>query len=106
MVQFALLKAPASLQYSAMTFPAYRHLLALTPARRHADDSAGRMIQPVALGACESDEPVGLALAETPLDTETDPELLSLYVSAPRRNEGIGAALLTDVPFSTRARLR
>jgi GNAT superfamily N-acetyltransferase len=104
MVQFALLKPPASLQYAAMTFPAYRHLLALAPARRHADDSVGRMIQPVAVGACDSDEPVGLALAETPLDTQTDPELLSVYVSAPRRNEGIGATLLASLESELRER--
>jgi GNAT superfamily N-acetyltransferase len=95
MLQFVLLKPPVSEQYSPMTFPAYRHLLTLAPTRRHADDSAGHLIQPLAMAACDSDEPVGLALAETPLAGETDPELLSLYVCAARRKEGIGAALLT-----------
>jgi GNAT superfamily N-acetyltransferase len=78
-----------------MTFPAYRHLLALEPAPRQPDEGDRRPVQPLAIGAANGETIVGLALAELPLDGDPhSPELLSLFVGADHRRQGIGTALV------------
>src|SRR5262245_23137965 len=80
-----------------MTFPAYRHLLTLAPAPRHADMADQPAIQPVAIAAWVGPKPVGLVLAETPIDgvrAEATPEILSLFVLADWRSRGVGTALV------------
>ena len=49
---------------SGMTFPAYRHLLSLERAPRQLDMGPQNPITPVAVGAFEGSEALGLALAE------------------------------------------
>lgn len=80
--------------FQAMTFPAYRHLLALQPCFRHPEENHPRQIQPLAIGAWESGEPAGLLVAELPMESGADPELLSLFVTSERRREGIATALI------------
>lgn len=89
-----LLSPPVAPELRAMTFPAYRHLLDLVPARRLPAEAGRAPIQPIALAAMEGDEPVGLVLAELPLGGNGEPEVLSLYVSPPRRGQGVATALL------------
>jgi len=77
-----------------MTFPAYRHLLELRPARRTLGDPSDPLTRPVAIVAYDGDEPVGLALLDLPLDAEETPQLLSLYVVPEHRRRGIGTRLV------------
>ncbi len=78
-----------------MTFPAYRHLLALDPAPRHPGQGDRRLVQPLAIAAFGADAPVGLVLAEMGLGAGCVPEMLSLYVAAEWRNHGIGTTLVS-----------
>lgn len=81
----------------SMTFPAYRHLLRLAPAPRHTDMGGQPVIQPVALAAWTGAKPVGLVLAETPIDRTGDnagPEILSLFVLPDWRKGQIATALV------------
>ncbi|HVN77210.1 MAG TPA: GNAT family N-acetyltransferase [Thermoanaerobaculaceae bacterium] len=94
MVDFELLGAPVPREFSAMTFPAYRHLLSLQVARRHEEEANRPPIQPLAVAASVRGQAVGLALAELPLVVGGSPELLSLYVAPHLRNVGVGSALL------------
>jgi GNAT superfamily N-acetyltransferase len=79
----------------SMTFPAYHHLLDLAPARRHLDDPTLPVIQPLAFAAWEGMKPVGVILAELPLQGGAgDPEILSVFVAANWRNRGIATELV------------
>lgn len=89
-----ILSSADARKFQAMTFPAYRHLLALRPCFRHPEENHPRQIQPLAIGAWESGEPAGLLVAELPLESGGDPELLSLFVTSERRREGIATALV------------
>ena len=81
-----------------MTFPAYRHLLALQPAKRLPREPEQRLIQPVAMVARTAANPVGLALAELPVRGEDGaPELLSVFVAPEHRGRGIGTALVEAI---------
>lgn len=93
-VTFALLKPPVAPPFEAMTFPAYRHLLALAPAPTLLREPTARQVQPLAMAAFREDEPVALALAGLPLEGDEPPELLSLYVVQASRRQGVGRALL------------
>ncbi|MEM9304603.1 MAG: GNAT family N-acetyltransferase [Pseudomonadota bacterium] len=87
-------------RFGAMTFPAYRHLLPLAPARRHQSDDDERLIQPVAVAASIDGQPVGLALAESPIGADREEhsaELLSLFVAKSFRRNGLGRALLAGI---------
>lgn len=80
-----------------MTYPVYRHLLALKPAARHPEQGDARLVQPVAMVAWHEGVPAGLVLVETPLAAPVEgetAELLSLYVHPALRGLGIGSALL------------
>lgn len=94
MMNFEVLSASEAQRFQAMTFPAYRHLLALEPCFRHPEENEPRQIQPLAVGAWESGEPAGLLMAELPIEAGNDPELLSLFVPSERRGRGIATALV------------
>lgn len=83
---------------AAMTFPVYRHFLALRPAPRHPEQGDDEVVEPIAMVARSQGRPVGLALAELPIDTGADPErgpeVLSLFVRPEDRKRGIATALL------------
>lgn len=84
---------------AALTFPAYRHLLDLEIQPRHDDPIHGDdgPIQPLAIVATVNDVPVGLAVAETPVDHRTEPELLSVFVRPEVRRQGIGTRLVAEI---------
>lgn len=91
--------------FAAMTFPAYRHLLALEPTFRLPTEPEQWRIQPVALGARLDGEPVALAVAEVPVVAkEGVPELLSVFVSAAHRQHGLATRLIRAVEDAVRAR--
>lgn len=94
MVDFETLRPPVPPAFAAMTFPVYRRLLSLQPARRHEEDRGRPPIQPLAVAASVRGQPVGLALAELPLSAGGEPELLSLWVAPHLRSVGVGTALL------------
>lgn len=83
---------------AGMTFPVYRHLLALRPAPRHPEQGDERLVQPVGCVARLEGAAIGLALAENPLQPDdsgaTTPEVLSLFVRPEHRGQGVGTALL------------
>jgi GNAT superfamily N-acetyltransferase len=84
--------------YEAMTFPAYRHLLALRPAPRLPAEPEQRLVQPVGVVARRGDDPLGLALAEAPVRAaDGPPELLSVFVATPWRGRGIATSLVEAV---------
>jgi len=88
-----------------MSFPAYRHLLALQPVLRLPAEAEQRLIQPVALVARASAQPVALALAEVPVHaTAGAPELLSVFVTPPYRGQGLATALVEALEETLRAR--
>lgn len=83
------------------TFPAYRHLLSLQPDTRFAERGRVSKVQPVAPVAVDGDRVVGMALACRPVDAREAAadggELLSLYVDAEYRRQGIATALVEQV---------
>jgi len=90
---------------AAMTFPAYRHLLALAPSPRLPSEPAQRVVQPVGVVALEGSAVAGLALAELPTrDGEGVPELLSLFVVPARRGQGVATSLVEAIETRLRAR--
>lgn len=94
-LQIAVLQPAEQASVSAMTFPAYRHLLALQPALRLPAEPEQRLVQPVGVVARVAGQPVGLALAEVPVRPEDGPpELLSVFVAAGARNQKVGTALV------------
>jgi GNAT superfamily N-acetyltransferase len=82
--------APLDGAWAGMTFPSYRQAVALvgTP---HTDSEGSRMI---ANTASEGDLPAGLALAQLPRDPSQPAEILSLFVRADVRGQGIGTRLV------------
>lgn len=93
-VRFEALNSPVDPRFADMTFPAYRHLLALQPGKRHAGLPGRPVVMPVALGARVGEEPVGLALGEVPEGQTANAEVLSLFVAPAYRGRGLGTALL------------
>jgi GNAT superfamily N-acetyltransferase len=91
------LTAEAGPACADMTFPTYRHLLQLEPAPRHPDQGDTRVIRPFGIVAEADGAPAGLVLAETPLEDDKPPEILSVFVRPAFRNEGIATALLGAV---------
>jgi GNAT superfamily N-acetyltransferase len=93
-VLFQGLASPVDPRFADMTFPAYRHFLALQRTKRHAGMPSLPFVMPVALGARVGEEPVALALGEVPEGQTADAEVLSLFVAPAYRGRGLGTALL------------
>lgn len=91
-------------QLEPMTFPAYRHLLALERAPRLPREHDQEPVDPVALVAFEEGVPVGLAMADVVPSRSRPPELLSLFVRSDRRHRGIGRELVRATEHAIRAR--
>jgi GNAT superfamily N-acetyltransferase len=87
----------------SMTFPAYRHLLALEPALRLPAEPEQRVIQPLGAVARDGDSVIALALAEAPTrSADGPPELLSLFVVPPHRGRGLSTRLVEAVEDALR----
>ncbi len=80
-----------------MTFPAYRHLLRLSPTPRHPEQGDTTTIQPLAFAAWVDGQAVGMAVAEVPTRSTGLAELLSLFVHAAHRRQGIAGGLVEAV---------
>jgi GNAT superfamily N-acetyltransferase len=93
-VQLRPLTSEMATAFASMTFPAYRHLLAMTPAPRHLDGTNQQSVQPVGIAALSEEQAVGLVLAEIPVDRDGHPQMLSLFVRHDRRGQGIGTRLV------------
>ncbi len=91
------LSAGEAARFTEMTFPVYRHLLALAPAPLHPEQGDQKRVQPIAVGAFGEGEPLGLALAELPLEETRAPQLLSLFVASGLRNRGLGSELVQRI---------
>ncbi len=86
-----------------MTFPVYRKFLALRPTPRHPELGDRRVVQPVGLVAWQGEHPVGLLLAERPVEAPDRAELLSVYVEVDRRNAGVATGLVDRLEQHLRA---
>lgn len=81
-----------------LTYPSYRHLLSLRASQRHPGLAEQHVIQPVAVVAWGDTDPVGLALAEVPVENRAAaPEVLSLFVAPAYRNQGIATRMLDEL---------
>ena len=82
-----------------LTFPAFRHLLDLSPQPRIKDPSqpSPRLIQPLAVVADLDGSIVGMALAELPIEGQAIPEILSVFVQPAVRRQGIADHLMGRV---------
>lgn len=91
-----------------MTFPSYRHLLLLQAAPRHPEQGDDRVVQPLGAVARLDGQPVGLILAEAPVNPPAGepevPEVLSVFVQPDHRNRGIATALVERIEEMLRAR--
>lgn len=88
-----------------MTFPAYRHLLALQPAFRLPGEAEQRLVQALGFVGRSGDHVVGLAMAEAPVRQEDGAaELLSLFVEREHRRAGLATALVEAVEDGLRER--
>lgn len=95
-----LLTAGQARAVDGMTYPVYRHLLALKPAPRHPEQGDSRLVQPVAMVAWHEGVPRGLVLAEMPPTGPVEgdsAELLSLYVHPALRGLGMAKALVSNI---------
>lgn len=79
-----------------LTFPAFRHLLDLSPQPRF-EDSSRRLIQPLAVVADLDGTVVGMVLAELPIEGQGTPEILSVFVQPAVRCQGIADHLMGRV---------
>jgi GNAT superfamily N-acetyltransferase len=104
MVELESLRAPVPPFLATMTFPAYRHLLALDPASRHPDQGDLRLVQPLGVLAMRDGNPAGLVLGEVPIGDQGAPEMLSLYTEQEARNQGVGTALVEAFERAVRER--
>ena len=90
---------PLGDEWVAMTFPSYRQAVALV-ATPHTDSEGSRMI---ACTAAEDGRPAGLGLAQLPKDPAQPAEILSLFVRADLRNQGVGTGLIEALEGAARA---
>jgi len=95
--EYRRLQAPADDTFREMTFPVYRHLLSLELAPRHPEQGDTATVQPLAVAAHAGNEAAGLVLAAIPTSTGKVPEVLSLFVAAAHRNQGVGTRLVLEL---------
>ena len=98
------LTAESAAAFAGFTFPAFRHLLAFEPYRNALQDATQPESEverrPFAIGAVVDGTPAGLVLGSIPLEASArndrlrNAELLSLFVSQPYRDLGLGTMLL------------
>lgn len=103
--------APA---FAGLTFPAFRHLLGLQPYVNALQDPTQPDSEvprtPFAFGALAGGAPAGLVLGSIPHDSRRErdrlrnPELLSLFVGAAHRRQGLAGALLEAAESHLRER--
>jgi peptidoglycan pentaglycine glycine transferase (the first glycine) len=86
--------------WAGMTFPLYRPLLALLGSGEA--DAAG--VRPVAHLARIDEVPVGLVLAGLPTAERASAELLSVFIDADFRNQGVATFLLAGLEADLAAR--
>jgi GNAT superfamily N-acetyltransferase len=86
-----------------MTFPVYRRFLALRPTPRHPELGDKRIVQPLGLVAWQGERPVGLLLAERPVEAPDRAEVLSVFVEGDRRNAGVATGLVHRLEQHLRA---
>lgn len=93
-------------QVAGMTYPAYRHLLALGERKRHPELGDERLVRPFGFVARRDGRSVALALAEEPVAAgdEHPPQLLSVFVEAAERRRGLARALVARVEAELRGR--
>jgi GNAT superfamily N-acetyltransferase len=101
-VQMRPLTPELATAFAPMTFPAYRHLLAMTPAPRHLDGTEQPTMQPIGVAALSEEQSVGLVLADIPIEGGGHPEVLSLFVHSDWRGRGIGTMLVAALEDSLR----
>jgi len=88
-----------------LTFPAYRHLLALARTLRHPGEGDQWPILPLGVVARLGGRIIALALAEVPVEPGgASPELLSLYVDPDHRGKGVATRLVEAVEQVVSAR--
>jgi GNAT superfamily N-acetyltransferase len=90
---------------AGMTFPAYRHLLALGIQKRHPELGDERLVRPFGFVLRRDGTPVALALAELPADAgdSLPPQLLSVFVAPAERRRGLATALVERVEEEVRS---
>jgi GNAT superfamily N-acetyltransferase len=95
-----------SWQVAGMTFPAYRHLLALGERKRHPELGDERVVDPFGFVFRREGRVVALALAEVPVAPEDPlpPQLLSVFVEPAERRMGLAGALVARVEEEVRVR--
>lgn len=103
-LEIAALDASMAQAAASMTFPAYLHLLSLTPQARHPEQGDTRIVEPVGFVARRGNLLLGLCLAEVAAKAGGGAELLSLFVHPEHRNQGVATALLERMESEARTR--
>jgi GNAT superfamily N-acetyltransferase len=91
------LDADVAAACASLTYPAYRHMLALEPTQRHLGAPSQPLVQPLGAVAFDEGKLVGLALAERPLEGSAEAELLSVFVPVEFRKRGVATALVGGI---------
>jgi GNAT superfamily N-acetyltransferase len=91
--------SPLGEEWETMTFPLFRHLLPLL-GTGNVDAQGNR---PVACRAMAGESPAGLALAQIRRDNPSSLEMLSVFVTADLRGQGIGTRLVAGLEDAARA---
>ncbi|MGA7616751.1 MAG: GNAT family N-acetyltransferase [Thermoanaerobaculia bacterium] len=103
-VQIRPVGAGEAAVFSAMTFPAYRHMLSLERTVRLPQEHDSLPVDPIAVAAIIDGTPAGLAVGELPVLEDHLPEVLSLFVAPQFRGHGIATQLLARMEEEVRSR--
>lgn len=95
--EYRRLQAPVDDSFQEMTFPVYRHLLPLKLAPRHPEQGDAGAVLPLAVAAYAGNEAIGLVLAAVPTSTGEVPQVLSLFVVAAHRKQGVATRLILEI---------
>jgi GNAT superfamily N-acetyltransferase len=96
MISYRSLRPEEAPLFAGFTFPAFRHLLTGEPARQNLRERS-EVVRPLTVAAFAGQLPAGLALVAVPFEPTGDPELLSLFVAAEARSQGVGTHLVALV---------